>query len=310
MKISVIGAAGNVGSCAAFNIAIHNIADELVMIDSYSPDRLEQYASDLTSAVTGLDTAVRAGGEEDMRDSDIIVIAAGSAQIMNSRIEALPQNLPIIHGFARQIKQYSPESIVMIATNPVDPLNYAIYLSTGFSRRRLIGYSINDSTRFRMSVARVLGVKSSQVKAMVIGEHGNSQVLLFSSLRIDGQPLTLDDDARQKVRQEAAALSKVLEPQRIKTGRTAAWTTSMGLAGLCQAIGRDTRETLPCSAVLDGEYGCRNMSFAVPAVIGRNGILEIQEWKLQPDEREALQRSANTLNPTMRYVEDFIKEKG
>lgn len=309
MKISIIGAAGNVGSCAAFNIAVNNIADELVMIDSYSPDKLEQYVSDLTSAVNRLDTKVQAGSEENMHGSDIIIIAAGSAEIVGSRIEALPRNLPIIHGFAAKIKKYSPESVVIVATNPVDPLNYALFLSTHFNRQKLIGYSINDSIRFRMSIAAVLGVKSSQIKATVIGEHGGSQVMLFSSIRVNGQPVILDDEAKQKVRQQAASLSKVLQPQRIKTGRTAAWTTSMGLVELCNAISKDTREMLPCSTVLDGEYGCRNISFSIPAVIGREGVLEIQEWKLEPDEQEALQHSIDTLKSPMKYVREFLEGK-
>lgn len=176
MKISIIGASGCIGSGAAFSIATNNIADELVMIDSYSPDRLEQYAYDLTSAVTGLDTTVIVGQDEDLRGSDIVIIAAGSANVKVSRAEVLPQNLPLMESFAKKIVKYCPNAFVITVTNPVDPLNYAMYRFSGLNRKKLIGYSANDTIRFRMFLAQALNVQSSQVKATVLGEHGASQV--------------------------------------------------------------------------------------------------------------------------------------
>ena len=131
MKISLIGAGGNIGSAAAFNLAIHDIADELVMIDEFSADKLEQYVFDLTTSVVGLRTEVRAGKFADMADSDIVLVAAGSANVVASRSEVLPQNLPLVKGFAEKIVQYCPQAVVITATNPVCPLNYAMYLATG-----------------------------------------------------------------------------------------------------------------------------------------------------------------------------------
>ena len=307
MKISIIGAAGNIGSCAAFNIAINRVADELVMIDSYSADKLEQYVYDLTSAVVGLDTLVRAGGYEDLQNSDIVLISAGSANVVASRMEVLRPNLPLIQDFARKIKQYCPEAVVITATNPVCPLNYAMYLSSGLDRHKLIGYSANDSIRFRMFVAQAMGIKSSRVEATVIGEHGNSQVLLFSSVKIDGKSVKVSDETKQQVRKEVAGLPPVMEGQRIKTGRTAAWTTSMGLTAVCRAISRNTGEMIPCSLVLDGEYGVRRLGMSVPAILGKGGVRKILEWELETDEREGLERSVNSLEPAMRFVEEELK---
>ena len=280
MKITIIGAGGNIGSAAAFNIAIHNVADELVMIDSFSRDKLEQYVSDLTSAVTGLDISVRAGNDEDMRGSDIVLISAGSANVVASRTEVLAPNLPLIQGFARKIQQFCPDTIVVIATNPVDPLNYAMYRFSGLDRKKLIGYSANDSIRFRMFLSQALNVKSSQLEATALGEHGSSQVLLFSSIKINGKPYPVSDEVKQQVRQMVADLPTVLEPQRMKTGRTAAWTTSMGLTAVCQAIAHNTAELIPCSVLLNGEYKCRNLSMSVPVRLGKLGVLEIPELKL------------------------------
>jgi malate dehydrogenase len=307
MKISVIGAAGNVGSCAACNIAIHKVADEVVMIDDYSPDGLDQYAFDLTSAVIGLDTLVRKGSYEDLHGSDVIIMAAGSAQIVASRQEVLPRNLPLVVEIADKIRQCCPETVLITATNPVCPLVYAMCRRTGFDRMKVLGCSANDSLRFRMFVARALGVPASRVQATVIGEHGDSQVLLFSSVRLDGKPVSLDADAEKWVREQVAGVPEILEAQRAKTGRTATWTTSMGITAMCRAIADDTGDMIPCSTPLEGEYGYHDLAMAVPVVLGHGGVREIQEWSLTPDEHVELERSIEALRPMMAYVDDFLK---
>jgi malate dehydrogenase len=309
MKISIVGAAGNVGSSAAFNIGIHNLADELVMVDNYSADKLEHYVTDLATSVTGMDIVVRGGGYEDMRGSDIVLVSAGSSKVGTSRMGLLPLNLPVFQDIAGKIKQFCPESVIITATNPVCPLNYAMYLATGFERQKVIGYTANDSIRFRLFLARALGIKSSQVEATVIGEHGGSQVLLFSSVRVNGKPFPVNDDIRQEVRGKADNTLKVIEAQRLKTGRTQGWTTSMGLTEICRAISKNTLRLIPCSLVLDGEYGYRGVSISVPAVIRREGVQEIQEWELEPEERNLLEVSVNTLRPAMNYVEEFMGVK-
>jgi malate dehydrogenase len=309
MKITIIGAAGNIGSSAAFNIATHNIFDEMVLVDNFSHDKLEQYVFDLDGAVTGLNITVRAGDYHDMRDSDLVLIAAGSANIVASRMEVLQPNLPLVQDFAKKILQYCPDAIVIIATNPVCPLNYALYLASGLDRHKLIGYSYNDSIRFRAFVARALGVKSSRVEATVIGEHGDSQVLLFSSVKVDGKPYVVSEAFKQMIRQQVKDLPFGMEEQRRKTGRTAAWTTSMGLMSVCRAIARNSGDTIPCSQVLDGEWGCHKISMSVPVILGKLGVHEILEWKLAPDEQYLLEASIAALNPAMRSAEDFIAGK-
>ncbi len=306
MKIAIIGAAGHVGSSAAFNIAISQICDDLVLIDDYSADKLSQYVYDLESTVTGLDTNVYLGHLENLRDSDIVIIAAGSANVVASRLEVLKPNLPIMKSFAGQIRKLCPGAVVITATNPVCPLNYGMFLLTGFNRRKLIGYSYNDSLRFRMFTAQALGIPSSRVDATVMGEHGNSQVLIFSSIKIDGKPYKVNNEIKEEVRRQIANLPPVMEGLRIKTGRTSAWTTSMGLTRICRAVSQDTREMIPCSVVLEGEYGYRKMGMSVPAIIGKDGVVEIQQWILDPDEREGLKRSADTLAPAMRFAEEFV----
>lgn len=308
MKISIIGASGNIGSAAAFYIAVQGLADEIVMIDPPRPDLLGQHVYDLTAAASHQDVLVRVGVDKDMKDSDIVINTAGVGppKAMKSRLEVLPQNISIIKSVCLNIRRYCPEAAVITASNPVCPLNYAMYLCSGFDRHQLIGYTANDSIRFRLLMAQALGIKTSRVEAFVIGEHGNSQVPLFSSVRVDGKRVDITEDIKKTVRSKVARVHVELEEMRIATGRTAAWTTAVGLVALCRAIASGAARVYPCSIVLNGEYGVHKMSMSVPVVLGKAGVRDILEWELTPDEQKALQKSIDTLTPAMRYVEEFL----
>ncbi len=304
MKITIIGAAGSLGACTAFNIAVHSLADEIVMIDPRQ-NFLTHHVTDIGAAVSGQEIQVRAGRDEDMSGSDIIIVTAGTPQqIISSRREVLPHNLPIIQGIAEKIKQFSPEAVVITATISVGAMNYAMYLCSTLDRKKLIGYTVNDSIRFRMMVAQALGVKSSQVEGTVIGEHGDSQVLLFSSIRVNGKPVSVSEEVKRDIRQQVPNLMR--SHQALKTGLTSGWTSAVGLASMVRAIGKNTGEMIPCSVVLDGEYGCHGLSMTVPAILGRGGVHEILEWELASDERELLEHSINVLKADMRYIEETL----
>jgi len=312
MKITIVGATGNIGSAATYAIASQGLADEIIMIDPPRPELLKQYVSDLTSAFSHQDVLVRAGADKDMKDSDIVINAAGVGPpgIMKSRLEVLPQNIPIVRSICHNIRECCPDAVVITASNPVCPLNYAMYLCSGLDRKHLLGYSANDSIRFRLLMARALGVKTSRIEAFVVGEHGNSQVPLFSSVRLDGKPVDISEETRRKVRRQVARIPRELEEMRVATGRTAAWTTSIGIAALCRAIASGAARVYPCSVVLDGEYGVHQMSISVPVVLGKAGVRDILEWELAPDERRLLKKSIDALTPAMRYVAEFLGKTG
>lgn len=307
MKISIIGAAGCIGSSTAFNIALQGLADEVVMIDiPQQQNPLLHHVIDLSDAVAAQDIAVRAGSFEDMPGSDIVINAAGVHQkLIVSRLDMLPKNLPIIRDIAQKINQFCPEAVVITSTNPVCPLNYATYLlSPNRERSRFIGFSLNDSVRFRRMVAQALGVRTSQVEGTVIGEHGDSQVLLFSSVRVKGRPVSISGEVKEKIRQQIPNVVKKF--QELNAGRTAGWTSGVGMAAITRAIVEDSGATIPCSAVLDGEYGGHRLSMGVPAVIGRGGIQEVLEFPLDADEREELAHSIAVLQPAMSQVEEYV----
>lgn len=302
MKITIVGAAGTLGSCATFNLIVHSLADEILMIDTWE-NMLKAHYMDLSTAATGKDVLVRTGGYEETPGSDVIMITAGAPSgVISSRLELLPNNLPIVRDIAEKINQFCPDAVVIMAANPVGPLNYAMYLlSASQDRRRFIGYSLNDSTRFRMMAAEALGVPSRRVDGTVIGEHGGSQVMLFSSLKVDGKPVSLSEEVKQRIRAQVPIILQGYETLNPK--RTAGWTSAIGLAAIVRAIGRDTGEMIPCSAVIDGEYGYRNLSMTVPAILGRGGVQGIQELELAPDEQEGLKVSVAVLKEAVDYVE-------
>ncbi len=305
MKVTVIGAAGWVGMSAAFQVAATRLADEIVLIDARE-NLVEHHAMDLSTAVSALDVRVRAGGYEDTVGTDLVINAGGlHGDITADRTDMLIKNTRTVRDTALRLQEYCPGAIVITAVNPVDALNYAFWLTGGFERRQLVGYSLNDTLRFRQFVARLKQVPVSRVAALAIGEHGFTQVQLFSSVRIDGSSVSFSEEEKQSMREAYRAFFEKLEG--LQAGRTTGWTCAVGLAALVRAVINDNGEMLAGSAILEGEYGQQGLSMGVPIRLGRTGIREIVQWELAPDEQEALRRSADQLKMNMKMVEEALR---
>ncbi len=228
MKVTIIGAAGCVGMSAAFHIAASGLADEVLLMD-VRDNLVRHHAMDLSTAVSGLDVKVEAGGYEDMAGTDVVIDAAGlHGDITADRSELLVNNTRLVRDTALKLQENCPDAVIITAVNPVDPLNYALWLAGGFERRQVIGYSFNDTLRFREFVAGAKGVEVSRVEALTIGEHGLTQVPLFSSVRIDGEAVLFSDQEKQQIRSAYPAFFERLEG--LKAGRTTGWTCAVGLA--------------------------------------------------------------------------------
>jgi malate dehydrogenase len=304
MKVGIVGAAGSVGAPVAFYIAVSGLAAEVLLVD-LRPNVVQQHALDLSTAASGQGVKVKAGTLDDMVGFDVVVNAAGVHQgVIADRMEMLPGNIPLVRDTARRIKEASPEAVVITATNPVDPLNYATWLAGGFDRSRVIGYGLNDSLRFRELVAQAKGVRPAQVDATVVGEHGRTQVPLFSSVRVDGRAVRFSEEERAAILGEIPKILRRFEE--LQAGRTAGWTCAVGMAALVRAIRDDSGEVFPCSAVLEGEYGTRGLSMGVPVSLGRTGIRRILEWPLDETESAALARSAEALALAARVVDGAL----
>jgi malate dehydrogenase len=305
MKVTVIGAAGSVGAPVAFYIAASGLVDELVLIDM-RPNVVQQHAMDMSTAVSALNISVKAGDYSDLAGSDVVINSAGMPQgLIADRMEMLPKNIPLVRDTALKIKEFCPEAIILTATNPVDPLNYATYLASGFDRKRVLGYSVNDSFRFRELVAHAKGVKVSQVQATVVGEHGSTQVPLFSSARVDGKQVFFTEEEKQQILGEIPNILRRFEE--LQAGRTAGWTCAVGVASLIRAIRDDSGEIFPASVVLDGEYGQHGLSMSVPVKLGRGGVKQIEEWTLEPDEQAKFDKSAAAMGAAARIVDEALQ---
>ena len=305
MKITVIGAAGWVGMSAAFHVAASRLADEMVLID-VRENVAEHHAMDLSTAVAPLNVKVKSGGYEDTVDTDVVINAAGLHQDLTAdRTQMLIKNVQMVRDATLQLRRYCPAAVIITAANPVDALNYAAWLSGGFERRQLVGYSLNDTMRLQHFAARVKGVEASRVEGLAIGEHGFTQVPLFSSVRIDGRPVSFTEYEKQAIRDEYRKFFERLEG--LKAGRTTGWTCAVGLAALTRAIVNDTGEILAGSAILEGEYGQQGLSMGAPIRLGKTGIQEILEWDLAPDEQAGLARSVEQLKTNARVVEETLR---
>ena len=306
MKFSVIGAAGVLGSCISFDIIVHKLCDELVMIDAM-PDPLTGHWLDLKHASTGSDINVIKGTYPDIVNSDIVVITAGAPITgpIKQRSDLLPGSMPIIKDISDKINQYCPKAIVICETNPVDPLNYELYLlSKDKDRRRFLGYSMNDSIRFRLWISEAFKVPASTVDGLVIGEHGTTQVMLFSTATIKGKSVKVDEETKKKIRGGPVETLGIFE--NLKPRRTAGWLSAAGTVKVIAAIKNNTGELLPCNVIQEGEYGAKGLSMTAPCIIGKEGLRSIKKLELATDEQEGIKNSVKAMDPLMKIIEDFV----
>lgn len=305
MKVSILGATGSIGGPTAFYIAVSGLADELLLVGGKRQNVLEHYAVDMNEAVSTTDCKVKHGSFEDLTDSDIIINAAGAHMPLHlDRRMIVQEQTKLTSDIAKKIEKFCPKAVVITAINPIDLTNYATFLSGNFDRKQLIGYSINDTIRFRQSLAREMKEEINQVECIVIGEHGPTQVPLFSSAKAGGKPAQLTNDMKQRIRDGMWGTIKIFEA--LKAGRTSGWTCAVGLTTLVKAIVEDSSKVFPCSVVLKGEYGLHDFSMGVPVKLGQGGVKEILEYDLTPDEQEGLKNSANTLKSDAVIVRETL----
>jgi malate dehydrogenase len=294
VKVALFGGAGGVGASAAFNLALGGGGHEVVIVDS-RPEMVVSHVMDLQQVLEqGASGSVREGDPSDLRDADIVVVCASFAEgLSDSRLLFLERNAEIVRSAADAI---GPEwdGVVLMVTNPVDPLVTLFQRATGLDRRRVLGYTLNDSLRLRTGIALALGLEPGRVDAWVIGEHGDSSVPLFTRVSVDGEPVELTDAQRAaatEFTQGWFAKHKALD-----SGRSSTWTSGLGTAQIVDAMANGRAgESFPVSIVLDGEYGIEGVSVSVPVTLGPGGVKEIHEWDISDEERAALHAAAEAV---------------
>jgi malate dehydrogenase len=304
-KITVVGA-GNVGATAAQRIAEKELARTVVMVDVAEGipqgKGLDQWQS---APIEGFDSRViGTNGYDETEMSDIVVITAGIARKPGmSRDDLLNTNAGIVKSVGENIKRSSPNAIVIVVSNPLDVMCWVAKEATGFPRERVLGMAgVLDTGRFRAFLASALHVSVRDIQAMVLGGHGDTMVPLISYTSVSGIPITQLMDKSEldaivdRTRSGGAEIVKHL-----KTG-SAYYAPSSGAVQMVEAIVRDQKRILPCSAWLEGEYGLKGLFLGVPVKLGRKGMEKVIEVKLTDDERAALEKSAEAVREPMSVV--------
>ena len=299
MKVTVVGA-GAVGASCAEYIAIKNFASEVVLVD-IKEGFAEGKAMDLmqTASLNGFDTKITGvtGDYSKTADSDVCVITSGIARKPGmSRDELLGINAGIVKSVAASLVENSPNTIIIVVSNPMDTMTYLVHQSTGLAKNKIIGMGgALDSARFKYRLAEALGAPISDVDGMVIGGHSDKGMIPLTRLATrNSVPVTefLTEERLEQVKQDTkvggATLTGLL-------GTSAWYAPGAAVSGMVQAIACDTKKIFPCSALLDGEYGLSDLCIGVPVVLGKNGIEEIVKINLNDAEKEALTSSAEAV---------------
>ena len=299
MKATIVGA-GNVGSSCAEYIAIKNIASDVVLLD-IKDGLAEGKALDLSQTSTTLGFNSRITGVTNnyvaTAQSDVIVITSGIPRKPGmTREELIGINAGIVESVTTNILKYSPEAVIIVVSNPMDTMTYLAIKSTGINENKIIGMGgALDSSRFKTYISKELGKPSSDIDAMVIGGHGDTTMIPLTRLATyNGIPISsfLSDKTLDKISAETmvggATLTKLL-------GTSAWYAPGASVSYLVDSILNDQKKIIPCSVMLNGEYGLNDICIGVPVIIGKSGVEEIIEINLTDIEKEKLHQSADSV---------------
>lgn len=303
-KITIVGA-GNVGATCAHWAAAKELGD-IVLIDVV--EGIPQgKALDLMEAapVEGFDAIITGTNNyEDTKDSDVVVITAGIARKPGmSRDDLLATNCKIVQSVTEQVVKYSPNAYIIVVTNPLDVMTYVALKTSGFPPNRVFGMSgVLDSARFRTFVALELGISFEDVTTFVMGGHGDDMVPLVRYTYAGGIPIEKLIPAEriaamvERTRKGGAEIVNYL-----KTG-SAFYAPGASVVQMVEAVLKDKKRILPVAAYLQGEYGYHDIYLGVPAIIGGGGVEKVLEIELTPEEKAALDKSANSVRKLMEVL--------
>lgn len=307
MKVTVVGA-GAVGATCADNIARKELAEELVLLD-IKEGFAEGKAIDImqTAALLGFDTKVK-GVTNDYaatKGSDVVVITSGLPRKPGmTREELIGVNAGIVKGVTENILKYSPDTIIIVVSNPMDTMNYLTYKTAGLPKNKVIGMGgALDSARFKFYLSQGLGCSPADLNAVVIGGHGDTTMIpLIKHATWNSTPVAnlLSQAQQDKIVADTmvggATLTKLI-------GTSAWYAPGAGTAAMVESILRDEKRLISCGVALEGEYGQNDISLVVPVVVGRNGWEKIVDFKLSADEQAAFNKSADAV----RGMNDVLK---
>lgn len=306
MKVSIIGGGGRVGSNTLYALQLGGVVKELAVID-VAHELAEGEALDLRhGASLSAAQKIYAGGTDAAAGSDIVIITAGLRRKPDeSRLELINRNVSLFRGILQELRGVSlPEhAILLVVSNPVDILTYLAVKEFTLPPPQVMGLgTVLDTTRFRSLLAEHFGIAATDVKALILGEHGDSMVPIWSTANANGVPL------QSLPGYDAAKMAEIFdftkrsgaEVIRLKGG--AGYAVGVAIREVVHAILLDRQQILPVSSLLTGIYGIEDVCLSVPTVVGRRGVERQIEMLLSDDELQALRRSAQVLKETLAQV--------
>jgi L-lactate dehydrogenase len=306
MKVAIIGGGGLVGSSAAFALQCGGVVREIVLLDANRSLADGQALDLLHGATLAGDQRIVAGDYDEVKSADIVVITAGLRRKPDeSRLDLIHRNVDLFRSILTELRRVGlqKDAIVHVVSNPVDILTHLAANELGICQNRVIGLgTVLDSIRFRSLLAAKLGVAPTQVSALILGEHGDSMVPLWSSATIAGLAADKWPGLTAAVQNEVVTRTRGSGAEVIKLKGGAGFAVGLAIREVVHAIALDQRRVLPVSTVQSGAYGMRNVSLSLPTVVGRSGAGSRMEMELWPKERHALQSSAQTLQQTLGQI--------
>jgi malate/lactate dehydrogenase len=291
-RVAIVGGGGGVGASTAFNLLLRDAAYDVTLVDAARHMALS-HEMDLQHVIAqGASGSIAVGGTDAIAEADIVVMCASVPLTINrSRSVYLDGNAGILGDLAEALTGWG--GVLLLVTNPVDPLATWLVRRTGLPRERVLGYTLNDSLRLRCAIADRMGVSRTAVDAWMVGEHGDGAVPLWSRVRVDGRATDVPVDVR------AAILAELRDwyvtHVALDSGRSSTWTSGHGLARMVDAVVAGDDAPWPASVVLRGEYGLEDVAVSVPVTLGPGGMQAVHDWPLADAEHAALRAIAGEI---------------
>jgi len=308
--ITIIGA-GKVGGSAALHSAIKQLDDQILLLD-IAEGLPQGEAMDLNHLLSeqGIDVEITGSNNyEDMKGSDIVVVVAGAGRKPGmTRMDLLKINAGVVKDVVGNIKKYADNSLIIPVTNPLDPMAYITYKTSGFEKNRVFGMGgMLDLSRFKQFIHEATSEDElnngsrKEIDAIVIGEHGENMLPLTRFAQVSGK--SLPTILSQEKLDEIFTLTKSVAAEVIKLKGATVHAPGNAISSMIQSIVKDKKQVMPVSTYLDGEYGYSDVTIGVPAVIGKNGVEKINELDLNQDEKELFDKGVNSVKNALAGID-------
>jgi L-lactate dehydrogenase len=307
MKVSIIGGGGLVGSCAGFALQATGAASEIALLDVNKDLALGQALDLMHGGPSTSDQVISSGGYEHIPDSDVICITAGLRRKPDeSRLDLINRNTELFLSILAEITKAKPKSsaVVLVVSNPVDVLTYLAAERLGLPTSQVLGLGTQlDTIRFRSLLAAHLGTPPKQTSALILGEHGDSMVPIWSGATVAGLPLDKYPNWSHQIGTQIFERTKKSGAEMLKTKGGAGFAVGVAIADVIDSVILDKNLILPVSSVIRGEvYGLRDVALSVPTKVGRGGRKAMLEIDLWPKELQGLKASERSLKETLALV--------